>query len=117
MSKILALVTTFLSASLIAVGISFAADQCNMTAEGLLPCAEGKAALKSEQESPKLLHNASYHPRRGRHYPPPFPPHYPPPAPFCYTRSGFCRMVVATPPGTYCTCNFGYYWDSGVTGY
>jgi len=109
MTKLLALTTTFLGASLIAMGISLAADQCNVTAKGFLPCAEGKADLKSEQETSGLLQKANYYP--------PFPPHYPPPAPFCYTRSGFCRMVVATPPGTYCTCNFGYFWDSGVTGY
>lgn len=117
MSKFLALSVTFLGASLIAMSFSLAADQCDADANGFLSCAEGQVAQESiQQDSQSLLHNASYHPRRGRHYPAPYP-NYPPPAPFCYTRSGFCRMVVATPPGTYCTCNFGYFWDSGVTGY
>ena len=128
MSKFLVLLGTFIGASVLAMGISLASDSCDATAKGFLPCAEGKAAEQTQAtEAQSLLHQAGgyqhrRHPHPGRHYPrpmpPPFPGYYPPPpAPFCYTRSGFCHMVVATPPGVYCTCNFGYYFDKGITGY
>lgn len=123
-------------ASFLISNFAFAAESCEPTTEGFFPCAEGQVLNEEKATSGELKQDARYmghhhrrHPRHPRHryphprYPHPIPPvypHYPPvayPAPFCYTPSGVCRMAVPTPPGYICTCNFGYFFDQGRTGY